>query len=87
MTAAAVSAVIPVHNGAAYVAEAVRSVLGQTRPPIECLVIDDGSTDGTAEAVRQFGDEVIYVRQDQAGPSAARNRGARAGPRLARRIP
>ena len=75
MTAAAVSAVIPVHNGAAYVAEAVRSVLGQTRPPIECLVIDDGSTDGTAEAVRQFGDEVIYVRQDQAGPSAARNRG------------
>ena len=76
MTAAAVSAVIPVHNGAAYVAEAVQSVLGQTRPPIECLVIDDGSTDGTAEAVRQFGDEVTYVRQDQAGPSAARNRGA-----------
>src|SRR5436190_8107727 len=40
----AVSAVIPVHNGAAYVADAIRSTLGQTRPPIECLVIDDGST-------------------------------------------
>ena len=56
MTAASeVSAVVPVHNGSAYVAEAIQSILGQTRPPIECLVIDDGSTDGTAEVVRRFG--------------------------------
>jgi glycosyltransferase involved in cell wall biosynthesis len=78
MTAAAkVSAVIPVYNGAAYVAEGIRSALNQTRPPIECLVIDDGSTDATADIVRQFGDEVVYVRQDRGGVSAARNRGAK----------
>jgi glycosyltransferase involved in cell wall biosynthesis len=77
MTAAtAVSAVIPVHNGSAYVAEAIRSVLGQTRPPVECLVVDDGSTDATAEVVREFGDDVGYVRLDRVGVSAARNRGA-----------
>jgi glycosyltransferase involved in cell wall biosynthesis len=77
MTAAsAVSAVIPVHNGAAYVAEAIRSALSQTRPPIECLVIDDGSTDATPDVVRQFGDEVRYVRLDRVGVSAARNRGS-----------
>jgi glycosyltransferase involved in cell wall biosynthesis len=75
-TASAVSAVIPVHNGAAYVAEAIRSALNQTRPPIECLVIDDGSTDATADVVRQFGDEVRYVRLDRVGVSAARNRGS-----------
>jgi len=71
-----VSAVVPVHNGSAYVAEAIESVLGQTRPPIECLVIDDGSTDETAEVVGRFGREVVHVRQDRAGVSSARNRGA-----------
>jgi glycosyltransferase involved in cell wall biosynthesis len=77
MTAASdVSAVIPVHNGSAYLAEAIQSVLSQTRPPIECLVIDDGSTDETAEVVRRFGREVAYVRQDRSGVSSARNRGA-----------
>ena len=77
MTAASeVSAVIPVHNGAAYVAEAVQSILGQTRPPIECVVVDDGSTDETAEVIRRFGSEVAYVPQDRAGVSSARNRGA-----------
>jgi glycosyltransferase involved in cell wall biosynthesis len=75
-TASAVSAVIPVHNGAAYVAEAIRSALDQTHPPIECLVVDDGSTDATPEVVRQFGDDVVYVRHGRAGVSAARNRGA-----------
>ena len=77
MTASSVSAVIPVHNGAAYVAEAVRSALAQTRPPIECLVIDDGSTDATPDVVRELGDQVRYERQERAGVSAARNRGAR----------
>lgn len=77
MTANSVSAVIPVHNGAAYVAEAIRSTLAQTCPPIECLVIDDGSTDATPDVVRELGDHVRYERQDRAGVSAARNRGAR----------
>jgi glycosyltransferase involved in cell wall biosynthesis len=75
--ATAVSAVIPVHNGADYVAEAIRSALSQTRAPIECLVIDDGSTDATPEVVRQFGQDVVYVRHKRTGVSAARNRGAR----------
>jgi glycosyltransferase involved in cell wall biosynthesis len=75
--AIAVSAVIPVHNGADHVSEAIRSILGQTRPPIECLVVDDGSTDATAEVVREFGDAVVYVGHEREGVSAARNRGAR----------
>ena len=70
-----VSAVIPVHNGQAYVAEAIESVLAQSHPPIECLVIDDGSTDGTRDAVAAFGDAVRYVHQPQRGVSSARNRG------------
>src|SRR5690242_19984833 len=71
-----VSAVIPVHNGEAFVGEAIHSTLDQTRPPIECLVIDDGSTDATADEVRAFGDDVTYVGQPRAGVAAARNRGA-----------
>ena len=74
--ASEVSAVLPVHNGSAYLADAIESILGQTRPPIECVVIDDGSTDGTPEVVRRFGREVAYVRQDRTGVSGARNRGA-----------
>ncbi len=70
-----VSAVIPVHNGQAYVAEAIESVLAQSRAPIECLVIDDGSTDGTRDAVLSFGRAVTYVAQARGGVSAARNRG------------
>jgi glycosyltransferase involved in cell wall biosynthesis len=77
MTEVAVSAVIPVHNGADYVAEAIRSTLSQTRPPIECLIIDDGSTDATAEVVREFGNDVTHIRHEREGVSAARNRGAR----------
>jgi glycosyltransferase involved in cell wall biosynthesis len=77
MTASSVSAVIPVHNGAAYVADAIRSALNQTCPPVECLVIDDGSTDATPDTVREFGDQVTYMREERGGVSAARNRGAR----------
>jgi glycosyltransferase involved in cell wall biosynthesis len=73
---ATVSAVIPVHNGEAYVAEAISSTLSQTRPPVECLVIDDGSSDGTPDAVRRLGTEVTYIRQERSGVSVARNRGA-----------
>lgn len=70
-----VSAVIPVYNGARYVAEAISSVLAQTRPPLECLVIDDGSSDTTAQVVGGFGDEVTYVRVERGGVSKARNHG------------
>jgi glycosyltransferase involved in cell wall biosynthesis len=70
-----VSAVIPVHNGQSYVAEAIDSVLAQSHATIECLVIDDGSTDGTRDAVMHFGDAVTYVSQARGGVSTARNRG------------
>lgn len=71
----AVSAVIPVYNGAQYLGEAIRSVLAQTHPVTDCLVIDDGSTDATHEVVAGFGNDVRYVRLPRGGQSRARNRG------------
>jgi glycosyltransferase involved in cell wall biosynthesis len=74
--AASVAAVIPVYNGAAFVADAIESVLAQTHPVARCVVVDDGSTDGTAEVVERFGPPVRLIRQANAGVAAARNRGA-----------
>jgi glycosyltransferase involved in cell wall biosynthesis len=71
-----VSAVIPVYNGERYVAEAIRSALGQSLPPVECIVVDDGSTDASAEVAMSFGEAVTYVHQENGGVSLARNRGA-----------
>lgn len=71
-----ISAVIPVYNGAEYVAEAIHSVLSQTHRVVECLVIDDGSTDATPKVVAGFGDDVAYVRVPRGGQSKARNHGA-----------
>lgn len=73
----AISAVIPAYNAEACVARAIESVLAQTRPVLEVLVVDDGSRDRTAVVAEQFGAPVRVVRQANAGPSAARNRGAR----------
>jgi glycosyltransferase involved in cell wall biosynthesis len=70
-----VSVVIPVHNGARFVGEAIRSALTQTVPPFECIVVDDGSTDATAEVLAGFGPEVRVLRQERRGVSAARNAG------------
>ncbi|HUU11831.1 MAG TPA: glycosyltransferase family A protein [Phycisphaerae bacterium] len=70
-----VSVVIPAYNVAATLARAVRSVTGQTSRPLEVFVVDDGSTDGTADVGRGFGPPVRYIRQDNGGAGAARNRG------------
>lgn len=75
MSGLRVSCVLPVYNGEAFLAEALQSVLGQTRAPDEILVVDDGSTDGTAEVVTGFGDRVRCFRQENAGQPAATNRG------------
>lgn len=69
------SVVIPTYNRRALVVEAVRSVLAQNYAGIEIIVVDDGSTDGTAEALRRFGAKVRYLHQDNRGPAAAKNFG------------
>lgn len=78
MAVPGVSVVIPVFNRAATVERAVRSVLEQSPPVLEVLVIDDGSTDETARVVGQIAAQdsrIRYVRQPHAGANAARNRG------------
>jgi glycosyltransferase involved in cell wall biosynthesis len=75
MTAPLVSCIIPVYNGADFLAEAVTSVLAQTYPALEVVIVDDGSTDETPRVATSFGERVRYVRQDNAGPAVARNTG------------
>jgi Glycosyl transferase family 2 len=70
--------VIPAYQAAGFVADAVRSVLAQTKPPVEVLVVDDGSTDDTAETLRPFDGAVRLLRIPHGGPSAARNAGLHA---------
>lgn len=71
-----VSIVIPTHNGERYVRRAIQSCVYQTYSDHEVIVVDDGSTDGTAEAVRDAECPVQYIRHDVSrGPSAARNAG------------
>ena len=69
-----ISAVIPVYNSADYVGDALESVFAQSYRPLEVIVVDDGSTDDTAAAVKKF-PQVIYVNQENGGPSRARNAG------------
>ena len=72
-----VSCVVPVFNGEAHLGEAIDSVLAQDHRPVEVIVVDDGSTDGTAIIAQSRGDVVRYVRQPNAGPSSARSLGVR----------
>jgi len=69
-----IAVVIPAYNAASHLGPTLRSVLAQTRPADEVIVVDDGSSDDTAGVARSFGG-VRYLRQDNAGVSAARNRG------------
>jgi len=71
-----ISVVIPAYEAAAFVAESIESVLAQDRPALEIVVVDDGSTDGTADVVRGFGDAVTLVQHpENRGEGAARNTG------------
>ena len=70
-----VSVVIPVFNGEKFLRDAVESVLAQKYSPIEVIIVDDGSTDGTASVANSFPETVRYLHQINNGPAAARNRG------------
>ncbi len=67
------SIVIPVWNGERYIADALESIRAQNVAPLEIIVVDDGSTDGTRRIVERNYPECRYLFQDQAGPAAARN--------------
>jgi glycosyltransferase involved in cell wall biosynthesis len=73
-----VSVIIPTYNSAPLVVEAVESVLAQTRPAAEVIVVDDGSTDDTADRLARYGERVRYICQANARVAAARNTGLRA---------
>lgn len=74
-----VSIVMPAYNALGTIFDAIDSALTQTRPPLEVIVIDDGSTDGTADAIEsRYSQRVSVIRQTNAGVSAARNRGIEA---------
>ena len=70
-----VSVVIPVFNGERFLRDAVHSVLAQKYSSVEIIIVDDGSTDGTATVARGFPEPVRYLHQTNKGPAAARNRG------------
>lgn len=74
-----ISAIIPVYNGRKYLREAVDSVIAQTLPPIELIIVDDGSTDGSMDVLEglEAPFPIVRLRQENAGQSAARNHGAR----------
>jgi len=70
-----VSVIIPTYNRRAMLLEAIDSVFAQTTEAFELIVIDDGSTDGTAEHLKRFGKSIRIERIEHGGPAAARNRG------------
>lgn len=72
------SVVIPAYNAAATVRRAIESVRAQTWPAHEIIVVDDGSSDATAEVVRQLGTDIKLIQQPNSGVSVARNAGAAA---------
>lgn len=78
MTQPTVSVVVPTYNYGRYVGEAIDSALAQTVPPLEVIVVDDGSTDDTPTRLAVYGDRIRVIRQANQGLSAARNTGIRA---------
>jgi glycosyltransferase involved in cell wall biosynthesis len=73
-----VSVIIPAYNAAASLGLTLASVFCQTLTSYEVIVINDGSTDGTADVVRQSGDRIVYIEQTNQGQGAARNAGLNA---------
>ena len=74
----AIAVIIPVYNGAAFLAEAIDSVLAQSDLALDILVVDDGSTDESAAIASRYAPRVRLVRQENRGAAAARNVGVAA---------
>lgn len=73
-----VSVVIPAYNSAMYIRQTLESVLNQTYPHIEIIVVDDGSTDNTMQILHEYGDKVKPISQNNQGSAVARNAGVQA---------
>lgn len=73
-----ISVVIPTFNCARYLAGAIDSVLAQKYRDFEIIVVDDGSTDNTGAIVERYGERILYIRTENRGAAAARNRGIEA---------
>ena len=74
--APSISVVVPVYNGGEAFRECLQSIRALDPPPLEVIVVDDGSTDGSGDVAREFGAEVILLPGSANGPARARNRGA-----------
>jgi len=72
-----VSVVVPVYNGERWIDTAIHSVLSQTYPSVQLIIVDDGSTDKTTDIVRSLASKAIVIRQRNLGVSHARNAGIR----------
>ncbi len=73
-----VSVIMPVYNGEKYLEEAIHSVLCQSYPNIELIIVDDGSSDGTHQVIKKFTKQytnIYYIYQVNQGPASARNTG------------
>ena len=73
-----VSIIIPCHNAVEYIAAAIESALAQDYSPVEVIVVDDGSSDGSRQVAQSFEDRVKILSQPNLGPSVARNAGIQA---------
>jgi len=77
MAGPGISVIIPTYNGGRFIADTIHSVLAQTYPAQEIIVVVDGSTDQTCAILRQFGHRIRVLEQDNGGVSSARNAGMR----------
>src|SRR5688572_22450464 len=73
-----VSVVIPCYNRESMVGETLENMLGQSCPPYEVIVVNDGSTDNSEAVIKSFGGRVKLITQPNQGPGAARNNGFKA---------
>jgi glycosyltransferase involved in cell wall biosynthesis len=72
---ALISCIVPAFNGEKYLEEALESILRQTYRPMEAIVVDDGSSDGTAAVAARYANQIRYIRQNNSGAPTARNLG------------